>query len=230
VSTVIVVPVVAPPTERFIVGNLNALDGSPVALVDNTGTRAWAEYAYAHNWWYLGERRRLSLAAAWNRAIVDGPQAANVALLSASCSVSGGALLDAVERHGDPSRGLLTTEAFHLIVFARQVFDTIGLFDENFFPAYYEDNDFVRRLELADIHSPANPMPKVAMRHCRCATAWHLKNGYAKPDFGRLGDYYRQKWGGDPGHETYERPFGKVLELSWWPGCHATRYRDDDVT
>ena len=44
--------------------------------------------------------------------------------------------------------GLLTEEAWHCIGFTRKTFDKVGMFDEQFYPGYYEDNDYGYRLKI----------------------------------------------------------------------------------
>lgn len=185
-------------------------------LVDNTGAQAWADFAHIRSWDYIDMGARASLAAAWNAAVRDD-QSDYYAFLSSSCWMSGSALLDAIERHADPERGLLTSEGFHCFVLAASVFDRVGLFDENFYPAYYEDSDFLRRLDLAGVHTGPNPMPKVELNECRCKTAYHLRHGYVRPAATHaLKWYYSRKWAGLPGHERWTRPFG-TRPLDYWP-------------
>jgi len=43
------------------------------------------------------------------------------------------------------------------LVMPRTVFDEIGDFDETFFPAYYEDNDYERRMRLAGLNILKDP-------------------------------------------------------------------------
>lgn len=39
------------------------------------------------------------------------------------------------------------------VVFSRKLVETIGFFDENFYPAYYEDDDYAIRSHLANMHA-----------------------------------------------------------------------------
>jgi hypothetical protein len=42
----------------------------------------------------------------------------------------------------------LNPGGFNLFALTKEVVDNVGYFDENFFPAFYEDNDYSRRYEL----------------------------------------------------------------------------------
>lgn len=87
--------------------------------------------------------------------------------------------------------------------------EKIGCFDENIFPIYFEDSDY---------HCRALRM---GLERTLCATTNVLHAGSAsiKPDdpelmaqhvltFTRNKEYYLRKWGGEPGQEVYETPFG----------------------
>jgi glycosyltransferase involved in cell wall biosynthesis len=82
-------------------------------------------------------------------------------------------------------------------------------FDENFIPAYFEDNDFHRRMILAGdgekIFSVNIPYlhwgSKTINRSPEVRDTWGEK-------FTACREYYIRKWGGLPHHETYDVPFG----------------------
>lgn len=85
-------------------------------------------------------------------------------------------------------------------------------FDEGFVPAYHEDNDYHRRLQLAGFGDRIFSLP-IPYLHFGSATinrtpeiaqAFHAK-------FAACQAYYRQKWGGLPGQETYEIPFNNPV-------------------
>jgi hypothetical protein len=102
---------------------------------------------------------------------------------------------------------------FSCFCVARKLGQIIGRFDENFNPAYFEDNDTHRRIKLAGYEAGA------------LAPYWHFRSGSLRTDperqrqvhatFESCKRYYCQKWGApyDSGHpagrETYLTPFGK---------------------
>lgn len=85
-------------------------------------------------------------------------------------------------------------------------------FDEGFQPAYHEDNDYHRRLELAGFGDRIFSV---------CLPYLHYGSGTLKADaqlratwdqrFAQSQQWYVDKWGGLPGHETYDQPFGHPL-------------------
>lgn len=89
-----------------------------------------------------------------------------------------------------------------------QTWLSMGGFDENFYPAYYEDDDAARRLKLANL-----PDIRIKLRDWYHDTSSTLHEGSAKyqeshwASFQKNGNYYCQKWGGMPGSEIFTTPF-----------------------
>ncbi len=94
-----------------------------------------------------------------------------------------------------------------LAEFEKGVHEYPGLFDQKFYPAYFEDNDFHYRLKL-------NKMRAVKTNS---ALYYHFGSRTIKEnkDVGIISNtyfltnkqYYIEKWGGKPGHELYKTPF-----------------------
>ncbi len=98
---------------------------------------------------------------------------------------------------------------------------TVGFFDENFWPAYLEDVDWFRRATLLGI--PSSLISAVADDHG--IDGQGSSTIRFQPDLAQaLGlthvhaaNYYRKKWGGDPGNEVFDLPFHRpdVMVRSW---------------
>jgi GT2 family glycosyltransferase len=85
--------------------------------------------------------------------------------------------------------------------------ERIGCFDENFFPAYCEDQDYSRRAALAGL--PESNCPDTEVTHRGSASIGRdpfLAAANAQTH-GRNLEYYRRKWGGDAGKERFTSPF-----------------------
>lgn len=73
-----------------------------------------------------------------------------------------------------------------------------------------EDNDYVRRLELAGLHTASNPIPKVGREILPGSETFGatLTSGVIDPScYGMNLDRYAVKWGGPPGAETFTIPY-----------------------
>lgn len=109
------------------------------------------------------------------------------------------------------SLGGINAFSFYLIHSSIQ--HKIGYFDETFYPAYFEDNDYIRRMFLLGYKQ----------KIVRKAKYIHYKNGSATlkeqrrkgidkdhdKNFRRNKAYYIKKWGGVPGNEKFTKPFNK---------------------
>lgn len=93
---------------------------------------------------------------------------------------------------------------WHLVAMHRRLFDNVGLFDENFYPAYWEDNDFGYRVKLWLTAHPE------AVAHCgSCHT-------------GDAGEALRHHVV-IPGHRNLACPHPEAdwREGAWWPKVHV---------
>lgn len=91
-------------------------------------------------------------------------------------------------------------------ILPRKTFELVGEFDSNFYPAYFEDNDYYRRMSLLSLSyhqtSLLNPM---VYRNSMTIQ----KDPSVNKDFMKNKNYYVEKWGGEPHHEKYQTPFNK---------------------
>lgn len=104
---------------------------------------------------------------------------------------------------------------FCFIVDIPQLVSHCGVFDENFRPAYFEDNDMHYRIKLANRKAYINP--KAPVRHIGSATQNADPHNPVTPphQFEENRRYYIEKWGGQPGAETFENPFRDVNMKIW---------------
>ena len=89
----------------------------------------------------------------------------------------------------------------------KSVFDKIGYYDVNFYPAYFEDNDYNRRCGLAGID--CGLVHSAQFLHYWSRSIY--EGGLASLNSVRFNinrSYYREKWGGGVGNESFKLPFG----------------------
>lgn len=87
-------------------------------------------------------------------------------------------------------------------------FKKVGVFDINFFPAYFEDNDYCRRMVLSGC-SRINThfLNPIIYRNSMTIQ----KNPELNSGFEKNRQYYIKKWGGEPSKETFINPFNIVF-------------------
>ena len=96
-----------------------------------------------------------------------------------------------------------------------------GLFDENFYPCYLEDIDYELRLKLSGSPIVRSNIPvghDSSFYRASASIRSDLNLAFANSvTYDVLKGYYREKWGGDPGHELFESPFNlQGIGVDYW--------------
>lgn len=96
---------------------------------------------------------------------------------------------------------------FSAFMINRKTWDKIGGFDEGFAPCYFEDNDYHHRIKLADMKAIC--LPTAMFYHYGSRTQNEALDKPICPGsaFEANRGYYKSKWGGVPGRETFSKPF-----------------------
>lgn len=154
----------------------------------------------------IGVARSMNLAA----LAVLGGAADAVLWISTSVRFGRAGGRDLAELADKPGLGVIgSPTALHAFALRREAFELVGLWDTNLFPAYFEDTDWRRRLHLAGGALPEIP---IDAHHVRDGHGYDLLRavnpGRCVINFDKLKGYYASKWGGVPGEERYDRPFG----------------------
>lgn len=93
-------------------------------------------------------------------------------------------------------------------------FDLVSYFDEAFYPAYFEDNDYHYRMRLADLKAVSNYGNCYWHYGSRTKQTSPVIDEYIKYRYAENEAYYLAKWGGKPGEEKYTVPFdGKAYDM-----------------
>jgi hypothetical protein len=127
---------------------------------------------------------------------------------------------DSIDRLVDPilkGDALMTGTAGHGFSFfamhPEQV-RRVGFFDEGFAPAYYEDTDYLRRMNLCGAE---RLIVETGAAHAEQSTSADM--GWdARQLIDQQGVRYVSKWGGFEGEETFEHPWGIDFEVCV-PSC-----------
>lgn len=139
-------------------------------------------------------------------------------ILSVDWHPKPGQLEKLAKRLEDPFVGILcdeTQNGYSSMVFTPELLYEVGYLDENFFPAYYEDNDHRYRMKLAGLEWEYFPLKydHIVSSTLKSNAEFQKKN---QKTFAENGRYYVEKWGGLPGQEKYETPFNMELPIDYW--------------
>ncbi len=161
-----------------------------------------------------GEGNNVALSHAWNAMIGSCDNADHIIIANDDIRFFPDTLekLVAGDKEFVYPAGARAGNSFSLFKINRAMWLDVGPFDANFFPAYFEDNDFHYRMKLKgyDIW----PLVDCEYDHVGSATVNRINNPEeveARHNYFRLNDmYYRYKWGGKPGAEIYTEAFNGV--------------------
>jgi len=98
---------------------------------------------------------------------------------------------------------------FSCFMVTAETIEKVGMFDEGFYPAYFEDNDYHYRLKLAGGEHAAIANTKAVFVHYGSRTQNQSTGAPVVPGdlFMKNQQYFAQKWGGVPQGEKYTVPF-----------------------
>lgn len=151
--------------------------------------------------------RNLGVAASWNYAIRQSEE------LTLICNDDITLAPDTLERLvkaatvDDPGGVFYHPEicAWSCFLIRRRLVDAIGWFDEGFHPAYFEDNDYHWRMQIAGFDVNIVQGCFVAS-HVGSATIKRARPDGFDEQFERNRERYIKKWGGLPSFETLRSP------------------------
>jgi GT2 family glycosyltransferase len=118
---------------------------------------------------------------------------------------------------GDPEMHEGGADFYCFMVDIPKLIEKVGWFDENIFPAYFEDNDMHRRLILANAKTYL--LPHIHVSHVGSATQnFEPGNPVVPPHvFEKNRSYFIEKWGGHPWSEQYSNPFNNPdNDIKYW--------------
>lgn len=174
------------------VGELQALVSAPVVL--------WSP------------RENLGVAASWNRFLAmyeDEP-----IVISNDDIVLGKDAFAMLTREADAGTPICGF-GWALFMQSPECTKRVGYYDENFWPAYYEDIDYIRRMQLAGV--PEKRLEgKIDIEHRGWQTTTLLGNpAWLSDGREKNHSYFIAKWGAELEGDTFREPFNGEAPLGW---------------
>ena len=164
-------------------------------------------------WTIAASLDNFGVSCAWNQFVRDAKRDGYDAVIIANDDITlyAGTVPAMVSALAEGNKFVYakTSEAeFTLFGLRCDLVDEIGPFDEKFWPAYFEDNDFWYRMQLAGV----TPHPVVCQGYFHAKSATLGKFGLERKlmhfhNFDKNEQYYIEKWGGLPHAEQYTQPF-----------------------
>lgn len=108
----------------------------------------------------------------------------------------------------------------NLCLYKKSIFQRVGYTDVNFYPAYFIDNDYARRVSLTDARYCT--LANARFFHFWSRTIKQGSGGSTDYNFQNNQSYYITKWGGSVGKETKVPPLkidtreGELEQIEFW--------------
>jgi GT2 family glycosyltransferase len=149
----------------------------------------------------------IGVGASWNLVMKVTPRAPWWLIVNSDIEFDKGQLEKVASAVTDEA-GIWMMLGFAAFATNHAAISRTGLFDENYHPAYCEDNDMTWRAKLAGV--PLIEVPS-SMKHVGSATiygdlSYRLQNNAT---YRSNVIYHHRKWGGPMGHEVYTTPFNE---------------------
>lgn len=146
-----------------------------LVIVDNSGTQSWTPVkpASVKKMWVIQVPCGLGLVGAWNLIVKSTPYAPYWVLVNDDAWFTPGALETIASEVDTSALNFLDIEPmWSAVVFGEGMVAKTGLYDERFYPLYFDDNDLERRVLHHDV--PVNIIHAKVL-HENSST---LKSGY----------------------------------------------------
>jgi GT2 family glycosyltransferase len=125
-----------------------------LVIVDNSGTKNWEpkQPEEVKNLWLIRVPFGLGLVGAWNLIIKSTPYAPYWVLVNDDAWFEAGTL-EKISKEVDPEsiNFVDIVPDWSCVVFGEGAIAKAGLYDERFYPLYFDDNDLDRRMEKAGV-------------------------------------------------------------------------------
>jgi len=101
-----------------------------------------------------------------------------------------------------------TKTDLHAFAVTRRMVDEIGIYDENFYPVYFEDTDLCWRMGVMGVQKTIVPeVRRVSQTLCGAAGSDKRILRHYELNAERMARYYIRKWGAIYGQEVYRTPY-----------------------
>jgi len=184
---------------------------TPIFVLDNGNQRLTTHDdfpTFCQNIFIQVPSRNLGVAKSWNRICKFGFGISdNVLLLNDDVYLGYGekTVIEAIKQN---KSGVMQSEhLWSVVLINKATYEAVGDFDEQFYPAYCEDSDYMYRMKLMGLKHDINPIlnPEVVRHGMTRELAPEAIDESMRVN--RL--KYINKWGGLPLIETYTTPYNK---------------------
>lgn len=118
-------------------------------IVDNSGSMSFEKPDCVESMWHLKMPSNLGVASSWNLIIKSTPMAPWWLICNSDIEFLPGQLEKMASQSSSNILGVVKTDpGWCCFSIGDQIVSTVGLFDELFYPAYFEDTDYENRMKI----------------------------------------------------------------------------------
>jgi GT2 family glycosyltransferase len=181
-------------------------NGVEIHIIDN-GDQNLEEYEKYENIFVHTQYKNIGVAASWN-ILCDIIYAKHEWALIVNDDVYLGYGADTINQVIDDNNtfGLIQSHLNFSVILLNKIFYLfVGRFDEEFYPAYYEDSDYLYRMKLLGLFQGVDA--KLNPKDARVSQTYEKSPEFVNDamKYSRL--RYIEKWGNIPLLETYKIPY-----------------------
>ena len=160
----------------------------------------------------LTENRHIGVSGSWNKILEYGFERNNfnaVIFVGSDTEMTENFFEQLIKDYEDSGADFATCMGYNCFIINKKCYDTVGKFDENLFPCYFEDNDYDHRVRkssnlLYKIVGDESKLKHYGSAVIRLNNECNTANGIT---FSMNREYYIKKWGGNPTEEKFESPY-----------------------
>lgn len=178
-----------------------------IYIIDNGAQSIDFVHKNVHN---LVQKRNIGVAASWNKLCKEIFKTKDWALLVNDDVYLGYGNIRVNMCIEMSEVGLVQSELnWSVVLINKDLYEYIGDFDEDFYPAYFEDSDYMYRLKLRgllhEVNNKLNPINgMVSQTYEKAPELVNLAMKYNR-------ERYIEKWGNIPMFETFNLPFNNTI-------------------
>lgn len=184
--------------------DLSSVTPERVLVVDN-GCKPWT--TNRANVQLIRPERNLGCGGSWNlmhRLVAPHP----IVIINDDCEVGQDTFERMLKFETAP---VVLAHGYSCFVMKEEVWETVGEFDDSFYPAYWEDTDYLYRLKLLGIPHEGWDWSTNGIKHGKDYSNYQKwcaeKRRWFQENLDNNRRIYEAKWGGEQGKETFTVPY-----------------------
>jgi GT2 family glycosyltransferase len=149
--------------------------------------------------------RNLGVSPSWNHIITSFPESEFTLICGNDIKFLPGNLEKIYKTFTSNPNSIIFVLGFACFGITPNVVKEVGLFDENIYPAYFEDNDYHRRIKLSTVQEVHMGIENIHPKGSQTIKSDSFYNRSNATSFSMNHRYYIEKWGSTTPNHQYDK-------------------------